>query len=509
MTTTLQKSSAGREEPLATGDSKRWWILAVLGLGQLMVVLDSTIVNIALPTAQTDLGFNNADRQWIVTAYALAFGSLLLIGGRLADFFGRKWALLVGLTGFAIASAVGGAAVNFAMLVTARAVQGVFGALLAPAILALLTTTFTEAKERGKAFGIFGAIAGAGASVGLLLGGILTEYANWRWTLYVNLAIAVVAFAGAMILLPRHERAAQRQKNDTAGTLTVTLGLFGLVYGFSNAEQHGWSSTITVVCLAAAAVLLVAFVLVEQRVENPILPMRVVTDRDRGGALLVMFLAGIGMFAVFLFLTYYLQANLGYSPVKSGVAFLPLTGVLIVVAAVGSTILVQKVSGRVLIPSGMLLAALGLYLLTHISVTGNYVSVVLPATMIMGAGLGLVFAPGFNLAVLGVEPRDAGVASAAVNAMQQVGGSVGTSLFNTIAGTVVTSYLASHIVPSGLPAQQQRLAGLAVQTHAAVHSYTVAFWIAAAVFLAGAIVAAAVLRSDIPQVDEAAAPVAV
>jgi EmrB/QacA subfamily drug resistance transporter len=478
--------------------AKRWWILAILGIAQLMVVLDSTIVNIALPTAQTSLHFNNADRQWIVTAYALAFGSLLLIAGRLADFFGRKLALLVGLGGFAIASAIGGAAQNFGTLVAARAVQGLFGALLAPATLALLTTTFTEARERGKAFGIFGSIAGAGASIGLLLGGILTEYANWRWTLYVNLLFAVVAIVGAMVLLPSYERPEERQKSDPLGTIAITLGLFALVYGFSNAESHGWSAALTVSMLIIAGVLLVAFTFIEQRVTHPILPMRVVLDRNRGGSLIAMFLAGIGMFAVFLFLTYYMQSNLGYSPVKSGLAFLPMTGGIIVVATVGSTVLVQRYSGRVLVPLGMLIAAVGLAILTQISVDGNYASVVLPGSIILGAGMGLVFAPGFNLAVLGVEPHDAGVASAAVNAVQQVGGSVGTSLFNTIAGTIVANYIVSH-AGSG--------SALSVAQHAAVHSYVVAFWISAAIFVGGAIVAVITLRSGIAQPDESGVPV--
>ncbi len=477
--------------------ANRWWILVVLALAQVMVVLDSTIVNIALPTAQTDLGFSNADRQWVVTGYALAFGSLLLIGGRLADFFGRKWALLVGLTGFAAASAVGGAAVNFGMLVAARAVQGAFGALLAPAVLALLTTTFTDPKERGKAFGIFGGIAGAGASIGLLLGGFLTEYASWRWTLYVNLIIAVATFAGAMIFLPRHERAEERAGTDTWGTISITAGLFAVVYGFSNADQHGWGAPLTIISLIVGAVLLAAFVVIEQRVSNPILPLRVVLDRNRGGAFLVMFLSGIGMFAVFLFLTYYLQAILRYSAVKSGAAFLPMTAMIIVVAATGSAVLVTRISSRILIPTGMVLAAFALYLLTHINVSGNYATVVLPAMLIMGAGLGLVFAPGFNLAVLGVSPEDSGVASAAVNVSQQIGGSVGTSLFNTIAGTVVANYLASHLVGQ-TPGSPQFLL---TQAKAQLHSYTVAFWIAAAVFAGGAVISAIVLKSGVAQSD--------
>ena len=477
--------------------AKRWWILTILALAQLMVVLDSTIVNIALPTAQRDLAFNNADRQWVVTGYALAFGSLLLIGGRLGDFFGRKWALLVGLVGFALASAVGGAAQNFTMLVSARAVQGAFGAILAPAVLALLTTTFTDAKERGKAFGIFGGIAGAGASIGLLLGGVLTEYASWRWTLYVNLVFAAVAFAGAITLLPRHERAEERQGNDLPGTFSITIGLFALVYGFSNAEQHGWAAPLTVVALAIGAVLLVSFWFIEQRAAHPILPPRVLVDRNRGGAFIAMFLSGIGIFAVFLFLTYYLQAILGYSAVKSGLAFLPMTGTIVVVASLGSAILVTKISSRIMIPLGMVLATVGLFIMTHISIGGNYASVVLPATIIMGAGLGLIFAPGFNLAILGVKAEDSGVASAAVNVAQQVGGSVGTSLFNTIAGTVVASYIASHLDGAKPGSAGYNL----VQANAQLHSYTTAFYIAAAVFLGGAILTALILRSGIAQAE--------
>jgi predicted MFS family arabinose efflux permease len=367
--------------------------------------------------------------------------------------------------------------------------------LLAPAVLALLTTTFTDSKERGKAFGIFGGIAGAGASIGLLLGGVLTEYATWRWTLYVNLILAVAAFAGAMTLLPNHKRPDERERADTWGTITITAGLFAIVYGFSNADLHGWSAPLTLICLGLGAVLLVAFVLIEQRVSNPILPLRVVLDRNRGGAYLVMFLAGIGIFAVFLFLTYYMQGILGYSAVKSGLAFLPMTGMIIVVASTGSAVLVTRISSRILIPIGMLASAVGMFLLTHISIGGNYASVVLPATMILGAGLGLVFAPGFNLAVLGVQPRDAGVASAAVNVAQQIGGSVGTSLFNTIAGSVVATYVAAHLAGAKAGSARYNL----VQANANLHSYIVAFWIAAAVFIGGAVISALVLRSGIAQ----------
>ena len=375
--------------------------------------------------------------------------------------------------------------------------------MLAPAVLALLTTTFRDPKERGKAFGIFGGIAGAGASIGLLLGGVLTEYASWRWTLYVNLAFAAVAFVGALVLLPRFERSKERQGQDLPGTFSITLGLFAVVYGFSNADQHSWSAPLTIACLAVGAVLLIAFVFIEQRAEHPIFPLRVIADRNRGGAFIAMFLSGIGIFAVFLFLTYYLQGIRGYSAVKSGVAFLPMTGTIVVVASLGSAVLVTRISSRIMIPLGMALSAVGLFLLTHISLEGNYVSVILPATIIMGAGLGLIFAPGFNLAVLGVKDEDSGVASASVNVAQQVGGSVGTSLFNTIAGTTVASYVASHLHGAKPGSPQYAL----TQANAQLHSYTVAFWIGVGVFVFGAIVSALVLRSGIAQAPDAPAVV--
>jgi EmrB/QacA subfamily drug resistance transporter len=499
-TTTLQKSPTRATSSTAgAGDTKRWWILAILGIAQLMVVLDATVVNIALPTAQTDLAFSDNARQWIVTAYALAFGSLLLIGGRIADVIGRKWVFLIGLMGFALASAVGGAAVNVGMLIAARGVQGLFAALLAPAILSLLTTTFTEPGERAKAFGIFGAIAGAGASIGLLLGGFLTEYANWRWTMFVNLIFAAIALVGGFLLL-QHSRAAHRAKLDLPGTLVVSAGLFSLVYGFSHAETAGWANGVTIGFLLAAGVLLSVFVALQRRVANPLLPLRIVLDRNRGGAYLSMFASAAGMFAVFLFLTYYLQQSLGYSAVRTGVAFLPMTGSLVIVAGAASTVLLTRFSSRILIPGGMFLAAVAMYLLTHVGLTTGYASHVLPAMILLGVGLGLVFAPGFSLATLGVEANDSGVASATVNTMQQVGGSVGTALLNTIGASAASAYAASHISDGSTKSGLQLL-----QANSAIHSYTVAFWWAAAIFAVGAVLTAIVLRPGIPAIDPEAA----
>jgi EmrB/QacA subfamily drug resistance transporter len=467
-----------------TQTKRRWWILAILGMAQLMVVLDATIVNIALPSAQHDLGFSNDARQWIVTGYSLAFGSLLLLGGKVGDVFGRKRTLIAGLLGFAAASAAGGAAQSFAMLVSARALQGAFGALLAPSALGLLTTTFSDPKERGKAFGIYGAIAGGGGAVGLLLGGVLTEYLSWRWCLYVNLAFAVPAALGALALLPNSARST-RPRIDVPGTLAASSGVFSLVFGFSKAQTLGWGDPVTIGFLIAGVVLLGVFVAIERRVTAPLLPLRVVADRNRGGAYLAVGLVAIGMFGVFLFLTYYLQTTLGYSPVTTGLAFLPMVGAIMVAASTSTAKLLPRVGPRPLIPTGMAL-------LTGIGLHSTYVADVLPGLLVLGLGIGLVMAPSMNTATAGVRPQDAGVASAMVNTAQQVGGSIGTALLSTLAASAATSYAESH------PGQ------LAL---AAVHSYTTAFWWSAAIFAAAAVVTGLLLRSGAPEHAPAGAPV--
>jgi EmrB/QacA subfamily drug resistance transporter len=468
--------------------ARRWLILGVLGLAQLMVVLDSTVVTIALPSAQADLGFSDASRQWIVTAYALAFGSLLLVGGRLADLIGRKWTFITGLAGFAAASALGGAANSFAVLVTARAIQGGFAALLAPSGLALLTITFTVAKERAQAFGIYSAIAGSGAAIGLLLGGLLTEYASWRWTMFVNLLFAGAALFGASTLL-HHTRSEHRQRLDIPGTVTISAGLFCLVYGFSHAETAGWSNAVTIASLLAAAVLIVSFLVIQTRSSSPLLPPRVLRDRQRGGALFAMFATSSGMFAIFLFLTYYLQSTMHYSAVQTGLAFLPLSFTIIITAGLVSSVLISKISTRTLVPSGMLVTAAGLAMLTRIDVHSDYVTTILPATILLAFGMGVTFAGSMSVATLGVAREDAGVASALVNVSQQVGGSVGTALLNTIAATAAANFLVGKV-----PSQN-------TYAMAAVHSYSVAFWAAAAVTAVGAVVTFLMLRPGIPQFD--------
>jgi EmrB/QacA subfamily drug resistance transporter len=466
---------------------RRWLVLGVIGIAQLMVVLDVTVMNIALPSAQRALHFGTADRQWVVTAYTLAFGSLLLLGGRLADLFGRKVTFLAGLIGFAGVSAVGGASVNFPMLVTARACQGVFGAILVPSALSLLTTTFTEPKERGKAFGIYGAIAAAGSAVGLLLGGALTEYLSWRWTLYVNLIFAGAALAGGLALLERSSSPV-KPKLDIPGVLAVSGALFCLVYGFSNAATHNWHTPSTWGFLAAGVALLATFALWQGRAASPLLPPRVVLDRNRGGAYASMLIASSGMFGVFLFLTYYLQQTLDYSPVVTGVAFLPIAAGIAFSANMSTIVLMPRVGPKPLVAAGMLVAAGAMTWFAQLGVHTAYVDGVLGPLILTGVGLGMVIAPSINTGTFGVAPGDAGVASASVTVGQQLGASIGTSLLNTIFASAVASYLAAHIT-SGAGPGRQALTALAL-----THGYDTAFWWIAGIFAGGAIVGGALFR---------------
>jgi EmrB/QacA subfamily drug resistance transporter len=471
--------------------ARRWLILAVLAVAQLMVVLDATIVNIALPSAQESLGFSDGSRQWIVTAYALAFGSLLLLGGRLGDLFGRKWMFIAGLAGFSIASAVGGAAPSVEVLIGARALQGVFGAMLAPAALALLSVTFTDPGERRKATGVYGAIAGGGGAIGLLLGGLLTEYLSWRWCLYVNLAFAIPAALAAQRLL-HHQRATVTPRLDLPGVLTASAGIFALVFGFSRAETDGWAGGTTLGALAAAVLLLTAFVAIQRRTTHPLLPLRVVTDRNRGGAYLAVALAGAGMFGVFLFLTYYLQLTLGFSPVQAGSAFLPMTAALLIGVGLTSTRLLPRTGPRPAVTLGMVLASTGMLVLTQLTADSSYATGVLPGLLLLGLGFGLIMATVMATATLGVRPADTGVASAMVNTGQQIGGSIGTALLSTLAASAATSYLHGSPHTPDLIAQ------------ASVHGYTTAFWIAAAIFAAGALSCGVLLRPGVHGINPAA-----
>lgn len=469
-------------------DPKRWWVLAVVAVSQLMIVLDASIVNIALPQAQGALHITNADRQWVVTAYTLAFGGFMLLGGRVADYLGRKRIFTIGLVGFAAASALGGAAQNQGTLFGARALQGAFAAIMAPAALSLLTLTFTEGKERAKAFGVYGGISGGGAAIGLILGGVLTEYASWRWTLLVNVPLALItaAVAARYVTESRDDGDAHY---DFPGALAVTAGLVSLVFGFTKAQSDGWGAGVTVASLAIAGMLLIGFVLIEGRSRNPLLPLSVILDRNRGGSYIAALLSGASVFGIFLFLNYYLQGTLHYSAVKSGLAFLPFSLGIAVGATVASQLL-PRIGPRSLVAPGLGLASVGMLLFIRIGVHSAYLTHVMPSEVIVSIGLGIVLVVVSDTALVGVKKHEAGVASALVNTTQQIGGSLGTALLNTIAATATATYLHSHASLSD---------GL-------VHGYRVAF-VAAALILAIAFVLTALLvragRDDLPSDDDA------
>ncbi|MEU0848041.1 MFS transporter [Streptomyces flaveolus] len=486
----MSATRTGEGTASADADPRRWWGLVVIALAQLMVVLDATIVNIALPSAQRDLGMSDANRQWVITAYTLAFGGLLLLGGRIADLVGRKRTFVIGLIGFAAASALGGAAVGPSMLFGARALQGVFAAVLAPSALSLLTTTFTDPKERGKAFGIYGALAGSGAAVGFIVGGVLTEFLNWRWCLFVNIPIAVVAVTGALALL-RDRPGHADVRLDVPGVVLGCGGLVALVYGFSEAQPRGWTDPLVLALFAAGVVLLGIFVWWQTRAPVPLLPLHIIRDRNRAGCFLTMMLAVIGMFGLFLFMTYYLQVILDYSPVQTGLAFLPLTATIVIGSTQISARLLPRVGPRMLMAPGMLLASGGMVILTQMTVHAQYTTEILPALLLMGLGMGLTFMPVFSTATAGVAPQDSGVTSATVNTSQQVGGSIGTALLNTIATSSSASWITSHLTD---PTRREEIIREGI-----VHGYTVAIWVAAGIMLLAGVIAGLMVTAKAPK----------
>jgi EmrB/QacA subfamily drug resistance transporter len=462
-----------------------------------MVALDATVINIALPHAQNDLHFSLANRQWLITAYALSFGSLLLLGGRLSDLWGRRTSLYVGLAGFALASALGGTAHSFSTLVTARAVQGVFGALLAPAALAAVTTTFGDPRERAKAFSIYGAIGASGAAIGLLLGGALTQWASWRWCLFVNVIFAAVAIVGVVLFVTGAKRE-HHVPLDVLGTLLASAGLFFVVYGFGHAVTSSWSNLFTWGSLFVGVVLLVLFVMWQQCSKHPLLPLRLIINRVRAGSLVALFLTSIGIFGISLFLAYYLQGTLGYSPLKTGVAFLPLVASIALSATIASARLLAVNGPRPLIPTGMLLSMMGMILFTRLAPSAGYFTNVLPGLVVTGLGLGLIFAPAIASATAGIRPSDAGAASALVNTTQQIGGSMGVALLNTIAVTV-TARASGGVYATFNEAKQAAIL-------ATLHGYAVAFWWAAAFFGVGALLTFGLLESGVAELDGSVVP---
>ena len=461
--------------PTETLDPTRWRTFFVVAIAQLMIVLDSSIMNIAIPSAKVELGISDANQQWVITAYTLAFGSLLLLGGRIGDYMGRKKIFLIGLAGFAAASALGGVASNEGMLYASRALQGVFAALLAPAALAIISVTFTVPKERAKAFGVIGAISGGGAAIGLILGGALTEYFSWRWCLGVNTPIAIFA-AFLAIKFVKESKAQGDNSYDIPGVFTATAGLFALTYGFHEAAISGWSDSLTIGFLVTSVLLLGTFVLIEKRVKNPLMPLRVVTDRNRGGSYLGSLVVGAGLFSMFLFLGLYLQVILGYTPLRSGFAFLPFTAGIIVFAGVASQLL-PKFGPRALMVPGLIAASAGMLMIARITPETSYSTHVLPALLIMSSGMALVFIPLTSTSLHAVSNHDTGVASAMVNTSQQIGGSLGTALLNTVAATATTTFAAANTQ-----------LGEKVMPFAMTHGFTVAFKFSAALLFVGAIV---------------------
>jgi EmrB/QacA subfamily drug resistance transporter len=462
-------------------------VLAVLCLTQVLIVLDSTVMNVALPSIQDDLGFGDADRQWIITGYALAFGSALLVGGRLSGIVGHRRMLVLATGGFVVASVVGGFAPGFPVLVAARAGQGLFAALLAPATLALMTTTFVGGKARAKAFGVFGGVSSSGSALGLLIGGGLADYTGWRWCLLVNVAVGAVVLVGARVLIPSQEAPSAsskapsaRRRLDVPGAATSFVGLIALVYGFSRAEQSGWTSVSTLAVLGGGVVALVLFVRIESRARDPLLPLEVVLDRTRGGAYLTVALAGVGMFGVFLFLAYHLQQVLSLSALATGAAFLPMVVSLVAMAIVSGGTLLPRFGPRVTTVAGFALAAVGTALLTLLTVDSGYATAILPGLIVVGTGFGLLFGPAMNLATDRVAPGQAGAASAMVNASQQIGAAVGTALLNTLAVGVTSAYVADH--------------GAADAAQALLNGNRFAFWVTAGVFALGACICGLLVR---------------
>ena len=479
MSMSHESPDRGSSAPVAA-DPRRWIVLGVVAICQLMIVLDASIVNIALPQAQHALHISTANRQWVITAYTLAFGGLLLLGGRIADYRGRKRIFVIGLIGFAVASSLGGLAPNAGVLFGARALQGAFAAVMAPAALSILAVTFTQAKERATAFGVFGGISGGGAAIGLIVGGVLTQYASWRWCLLVNTPIAIIAAIVALRVVTE-SRAEGDAHFDLAGAGTVTLGLVSLVYGFTKADTAGWSAGSTIIFLAVAVALLVSFVVIEARTAHPLLPLRVVLERNRGGSFLVSFLVAGGLFGMFLFLTYYLQGTLHYSALRTGFAFLPFSAGIVAGATIASR-LIGRAGPRNLMTFGLVISVLGLLWFARIGVAPAYLLHVLPAEIVVSVGIGIVFVTLSSTALLGVADHDAGVASALVNATQQVGGSLGTALLNTFAAAATATYLTSHVH--------------AIQA-SLVHGYHVAFYISAAVLAFGAVSSQILVRAGV------------
>jgi EmrB/QacA subfamily drug resistance transporter len=485
--------------------------LTVIAGAQLMVVLDATIVNIALPHIQQALHFSTTSLSWVLNAYTLTFGGLLLLGGRAGDILGRRRVFIFGILLFTLASLLAGLAQSSAWLLAARALQGVGGAIASPTALALITTNFAEGRDRNRAFGVFAAVSGSGAAVGLLAGGMLTSWLSWRWVFFVNVPIGILLALVAPLYITESER--QPGRLDIAGALTSTAGMVALVYGFIRAAQEGWSDPLTVGSFVAAVVLLASFLAIETRTRQPITPLRMFRNRNRAGSYAIMFALAAALFGMFFFLTLFVQDVLGYSPLRAGVAFLPVTAALILTSQIASVSL-PRVGPQRLMAVGSVLAAAGLFWLTQVSVTSGYVEGILGPMLVFGLGTGLLFVPLTIVAVSGVDRHESGAASSLLNVMQQVGGSLGLSILVTVFGTAsrneardqVTQFLA-HSTPQ-MQAQFQQTGQLPAPfaQNVLAHGISTSFQLSVVFALLALAVSLLVIRARASDLDTSAMP---
>ena len=480
--------------------------LAVIASSQLMVVLDATIVNIALPNIQDDLGFSTNSLVWVLSAYTLTFGGLLLLGGRAGDILGRRRVFMFGIAVFALASLLGGLAPNAELLLIARALQGIGGAIASPTALSLITTNFAEGAERNKAFGVFAAVSGAGAAIGLILGGLLTDALNWRWVLFVNVPIALVL----LVLSPLYINESEKHPGqfDAAGAVTSTAGMTALVYGFIRAgdPDKGWGDRWTIASFVAAVVLLAVFFVVESRHPQPIVPLHMIRDRDRSSSYIVMLALMAGMFGMFYFLTLFVQRVLEYSPTKAGFAFLPVSAAIVVTAQIASREVLKR-GPKPFMVLGAILAVLGLGWMSMLDANSTYVGGLLGPMVVFASGMGFLFVPLTIIAVSGVAPQDSGAASGMLNVMQQVGGSLGLAILSTTAGTASTNHYRT-LVESGViaPGTPPTRLSAAQSNELLAHAAAVSFQAAVVFAVVALVVAAFGIKAKASDLDAEAVP---
>jgi EmrB/QacA subfamily drug resistance transporter len=456
--------------------------LTIIAIAQLMIILDVTVVNVALPSIQRDLNISSINLEWLVNGYSLAFGGLLLLGGRAGDLFGRRRLFILGIIVFTIASLLGGTAMNQTWLIIARVVQGLGGAIIAPTVLSLLTDTFPEGPSRNRAFGVYAAVAGAGGALGLLVGGALTSLESWRWVFFINVPIGILVLVAIPRLFGKNVKRAGNL--DLPGGITVTGGMMGLVYGLSHAGTYGFGDSVTIASLVAAVVLLVAFVVIEMRTFNPLMPLKIFSNKTRSGTYAIALTIGAALFSVFFFLTLFIQNILGYSPLRAGLAFLPLTAGISLTAGLVSRSM-SKIGPRLPMALGALVAAGGLYWASRLTPGSQYVSGVLGPILVLSVGLGALFVPMTLMAVSGVRPNESGLASALLNTGQQVGGSLGLAVLVNVAASVTSAQIGTG----------------AGQVVAVSLGYSRAFEVAAGICLLAFIIAIFTIRARSPDAN--------